>query len=386
MTFVINAIKQWKEQQNIEFLLLSDSPLFVRKLVEKVGLVLLSIKDYRSTKESFWPGYVGISYENQTIEMVFKKDMTLKDSVFFLVSVGLNVVDCNTFVEPQSPEQVQKIISTCKKEYAEEQEKSKIQDKKAQDSNKKIYYGNDMLDKSKVVINRIIEKIDWLLKDKWAYIPSRDLRIIKDKIEELKKLRMWANYDKIRDLLQELFEMVDSIEDWYFTEAEKTAIPLFEWTEVSNIDLERQISILEKVKQQKQFGWKVEVQRQDYVALWEYLVFLIFLKKDLLNSLKNLSSFLLLFFDYLQTWIMIVIVMVGLYIPINKMFGFQDSMSHLYYSLFSLGLLGLFFYIAIYFIKKEFVKKYLLIQILLFLAVVFVYFLSSSLIKNSFIL
>jgi hypothetical protein len=192
MTFVVNAIKQEKEQTNTYLFLLDiESQAIAREIIQSAGMILLSLTKYTQDKTEFGPMYVKILYNENTYDIVSSTSFTLKDLCLFFVYAGLNVVDVNFFDKPQAPEQVNRIIAFCKKAYADEkakeiEEKAKVQ----QDAEKKKYFEDHLLKDSKTAVAWILDKIDTLLRDKRIHIPAKDQKRIDSQINEIKKQRM----------------------------------------------------------------------------------------------------------------------------------------------------------------------------------------------------
>lgn len=385
MTFVVNTIKQVstgsKNPQNIQFLIDIESPLLVRKIIEQSGLVLLSLTDFSWKPESFGPVYVVVVFDNQKVRIVWKKDFSLKDFVSFCFGLWFIVEDANYFVEAQTPEQIKKIFEICKKELDDQKSAEQAVIQKVKDTERKIYYEDDWLEKAKKVIAWSLEKVNTLLTEKWAFVSAKDLRTIKEKVEELKKLRMGTNYEKIRDMLQELFSMVDHIEEDYYASLEDTSQAIFSWTKVTEVDLERQVSILEKVQQQQMFWWNVPVKRKDYVAFWAILVYLMFLKKDFLEMFQNIYFYVYRIFDWFQIGLLMICIILWGSILYLWLFSFENSLYIIYYSFFSLGFLGI-----LAFIFSRIKAKNPLFVALLFVFMIVIYFVGIPLLKHTFAL
>lgn len=385
MTFVVNTIKQdskeTKKPQNIQFLLDLESPLFARKIIEESSLVLLSLADYNWDVNSFGSLYVIISFEGKEIRLVWTKDFNLKSFVLLFLGLWFDVVDGNYFVDPQTPEQIKKVIDVCKKELEIQQESQKDAAKQEQEKEKKIYYQDDWLEKAKNVIAWSLDKVNSLLVDKWAFVSAKDLRTIKIKVEELKKMRMWTNYEKIRDMLQELFSIVDRIEEDYYASLEDSSEKLFDWTSVTAIDLERQVSILEKVQQQQMFWWNVSVKRKDYVAFGEVLIYLMFLKKDFIELFQKILLYVYRIFDFIQLGLIIILVFLWWSIVYFLLFSSSKSLDNIYYSFFTLWFLWLLSFLFSY-IKF---KNPLLVSVF-FVIMVVLYFVWIPILKHTFAL
>jgi len=383
MTFVVNTIKQdskeTKKPQNIQFLLDLSSPLFARKFIEESSLVLLSLGDYSWDLNSFGPLYVIVSFEAKEIRVVSTKDFNLKSFVLLFLGLWFDVIDWNYFVDPQTPEQIKKVIDVCKKELEIQQESQKDAAKEEQEKEKKFYYQDDWLEKAKNVIAWSLDKVNSLLVDKWAFISAKDLRTIKIKVEELKKMRMWTNYEKIRDMLQELFSIVDRIEEDYYASLEDSSEKLFDWTSVTAVDLERQVSILEKVQQQQMFWWNVSVKRKDYVAFGEVLIYLMFLKKDFIELFQKILLYVYRIFDFMQLGLIIILVFLWWSVVYFLLLSSSKWLDNIYYSFFTLWFLWLLSFLFSY-IKS---KNPLLIWVF-FVVMIVLYFVWIPILKHTF--
>ena len=130
----------------------------------------------------------------------------------------MEVVDVNDFFDMQTDEQVTRIISLCKTTYITEIETARLEKIKAQEEDqKKKYYEDRLLKRSKVSITWILDKIETLLQTKRIHIPPKDQKWIDTQINEIKKQKMGSNYEKIKVLLQDLFVFLYSVEDAHYS-------------------------------------------------------------------------------------------------------------------------------------------------------------------------
>jgi hypothetical protein len=223
-------------------------------------------------------------------------------------------------------------LQACKLELQELQEQKKLEKQQAQATEKKFFTDQNLV-KAKEVIEWLTLKIAELLTEKKAYISSKDLKTIKEKEEELKKLRMGTNYEKIKEILQEMVALVESIEMAYFAEANKTSENIFPESVVSTIDAEKEVTVLEKVKKQMWFGGMVSPLQKDYQVFGDKIIFVNFLKKDLLNSINFVTPILFKIFDLLELFIFLVLVQLSLYSVLNLLFNFTDNLDNVYLGL-----------------------------------------------------
>ena len=381
MTFLVNGIKEdWEQKQNREFLIVLDKQDLARNFLDSKWLIILSMKDFSDQVQSYGNIFLNFMLDWKSVQVVGKDDWWLKGFCLFFMALGIDVLDVNFFEDPQSPEQVQKVLQACKLEIEELKKQKELQKQQAQATEKKFFNDQNLV-KAKEVIEWLTLKIADLLTEKKAYISSKDLKTIKEKEEELKKLRMGTNYEKIKEILQEMVALVESIEMAYFDEANKTSEPIFTESVVSTVDAEKEVTVLEKVKKQMWFGWMISPLQKDYQVFGEKIIFVNFLKKDLLNRLNFLTSILFKTFDLLELFIFLLLIQLSTYSVLNLLFSFTDNLDNVYMNFVSFGWFGL-----VVFGLKYLRKENLVILILLFLAIIPLYFWMISMIKNSFAL
>lgn len=383
MIFVVNAIKQENETTNTySFLLDVDSEQTWRLLIQKTWLLLLSIVRYSQEKTAFGPIYTKVIYEWVPYEIIAQDTFTLKDLCTFFVDCGMEVVDINSFVDVQSPEQVARIISLCKVARAAEIEKARLEKIKTEENDeKKKYFEDRLLKRAKVSITWVLDKIETLLQTKRIHIPPKDQKWIDMQLNELKKQRMWSNYEKIKVLMQDLFVFLYSLEDAHYGSMAENGETLFSGTTVSMTDLERQVEILEEVKYQSSFGWSVLWWRRQYSSFPIFPYFL-FLKKDLLALFDDLNSFMYKTYDYLLLFLSMLLVFLAGILIFDQILFLQMELTSLCYSLTQLWWFSFLFFVA-YTFKRD--DSYRLLLGLLW-AVIVVYFISFPIIEHSFAL
>ena len=73
MTFSVNGIKQEKTgKYTVEMLVCVDAPLLARKILEKMNILILSVKEFPKDKKTFGDIYFTIKQNFQDIDIVTK--------------------------------------------------------------------------------------------------------------------------------------------------------------------------------------------------------------------------------------------------------------------------------------------------------------------------
>lgn len=383
MTFVINAIKQENDKTNsYNFLLDVDSESLWRNIIQASGIILLSITKYPGKKTDFGSMYLKILYQGTPYEIVSASSLTLKDFCYSFVFLGMEVVDVNSYLDPQTPEQVSRIISFCKNAYITQKEQKHLEEQKAkEEESKKKYYEDRLLKRAKISTEWILDKITTILQNKDIHIPPKDQKWINEQLNELKKQRMGSNYEKIRTLLQDIFVFVASLEDAHYASLTTDWTPIFSQTVVSDYDMKRQVEILEEIRYQTLFGWTLVWRRKEYWSL-SILPYLLFLKKDFFALIHDIPLLVYRLYDILLYFFMVVFIALSLTL-FYKVLTFSDlDITAIYYSFVSWGWLALLIYIASFFRKN---KDYRILLLLL-AGVFLIYYITLPIIEHSFAL
>jgi hypothetical protein len=116
MTFVVNGIQQKTNTTTpLQLLVVNDSALLVRKVLEKYNILVLSIKDYTQDPKIFGDvrakikrGFDGIT--------VITNHTDIPSACEFFLTIGLDILALNSFSKPIPEDDVKTILEqTAKK-------------------------------------------------------------------------------------------------------------------------------------------------------------------------------------------------------------------------------------------------------------------------------
>jgi len=123
----------------------------------------------------------------------------------------LDIAEINSFSHPLAIDVTQQILETMrekvKEKHVAEQQVITIQ-KEAQ---KKIY-NDPRLSRAKNVVEWIFDRIPTILDSLQGQLESDEIKHISELQEGLKKLRMGNNYEKIRDLAEDVLRWMQRME------------------------------------------------------------------------------------------------------------------------------------------------------------------------------
>ncbi|HMS91550.1 MAG TPA: hypothetical protein PKC87_04980 [Candidatus Absconditabacterales bacterium] len=340
MTFSVNGIKQEKtEKYSVEMLICVDASLLVRKLLEQRNIMILSLKEFTEDKQTFGDIYFTIDLNYQVIEIVTKyKD--IQEAANFFSYIGFDITHINSYSKPISPEQMASTIlqaqTEANKQKAAVQEK--IKNREAQEMN---VYRNEDLESAKKIIARVFEKIDETTKRSAGTIAIQDMKKIQELTEELRKVRMGTNFEKIRDTIQSLFALIEVINVQRYESIQKPSDTILPESLVTKVDLERELDMIENIRILKSLGAKIDIKKQDYATLGTSAIFWKFFQKDFLYKARNIGSLLYKTYDIIEFVLVIIASLLGIYTLANELVLFSPNQYGFSFSMITIGTRGL---------------------------------------------
>jgi len=337
MTFSVNGIKQEKnDKYKVEMLVCVDAPLLARKILEEKNILILSLKEFSQEKKTFGDVYFTIQLNFQETEIVTKhKDIQEAAKTFSLM--GFDIATINSYSTPISTEEMSIIIADAKAEAEAKKTKVKEQIKKIEAQEKKVYEDAN-LKAAKKIIFRVFEKIEETTKRSSGAIAIQDMKKIKVLSEELRKLRMGTNFEKIRETIQELFMMIEKINDEWYVSIQNPDDIITPNSLVTKVDLDRELDRMENVKILKMFHINIAAKNQDYAILGSYGIFWNFLQKDFLYKIANLWSLLYNFYDIAELLLVVIATLLGIYTLANEVLLFSTSQYGFAFSMITIGI------------------------------------------------
>ncbi len=229
------------------------------------------------------------------------------------------------------------IIAQAKTEA--EKKKNEIQQQITDEEEKeRKVYEDVKLESAKKILDRVFEKTDLTLKRSEGKIGVQDMKKIKEIAEDLKKLRMGTNFEKIRERIQELFKILERIDDEYFAAINDPNITIATDSLVTTTDVDKELERMENVKILKGLGAKISLKNQDYASFGPGAIYRKFLQKDLLLKLADVPGLLHGAYDIVELIMLVVVCLLGVYTLANEIYLFSVNQFGLSYVLMSVGL------------------------------------------------
>ncbi len=352
MTFRVNGIKQ-KQSDTTPIVLVveTDSELLVRKLLEKYTILVLSIDEYKQDPKLFGDVWAKIKRGFDGITIV-SQGTDVKKVCENLLDMGLEIAEINSYSNPLPTEAMQALIDSSRTAIQMKQamEMQTIQWKK--DEKKKIY-ADPKLARAKVVVERIFDRIPPLLESlKWQ-IEIQDIKHINSLQEDLKKLRMGNNYEKIRDLADEILDRMQHMEEIVITLHPEQATEVIKDSVVTDQDVEKEEMKFLYTQQKKALGVKLSAIANDYAVFGELSLFRKFFQKDLWNLLSSPSIILYYLHDTALVCVGFLLCIAGSFVVFNLLRPMINSLDGLRAQLIKRGTLGLLLWLGSFRKKKH---------------------------------
>lgn len=352
MTFYVNGIKQENETEHkVELLIDVEASLVARKILENHTILILSLKERTQDKHNFGDVYFTISFKGKSVDIITKYTDPQEACEFFQF-IGFDIQRVNRRSIPISETQSQDIIFKAKQQASNKIESIEAKQKAEDEAERKVY-ADEKLESAKKIILQVFEKVDHSLKRADATIEFQEMKEIKALTEELKKLRMGTNFEKIRSTIQELFKVIDTVDDAYFASIQNSNVTIAPDSLVTMTDVDRELERMEKVKILKELHIKISIKNKDYASFGAGAIYRKFLQKDLLLKLSNMSGLLRSVYDIAELILLVVISLLGVYTLVNEIYLFSFNKFGLAYMLMSVGLRGMVIFAARYFRNRN---------------------------------
>lgn len=273
------------------------------------GVVIVSIREYKEDSKSFWNVSILVSYENTDIQILTTWD-NLQDVTYFFVSLWLSPYSVNFIDNPIPDWEAKAIIDSALSKIQEENEKVK-KEKEEKEEREKKKYSEDAIEDSLKIVNFEIDHIEQILKA-WSWILSWvDIKKLEDLCNELKRIRLWTNFNKMATLIlyshkltKKAEEDILSGDNWKSFLIDKNSI-------VTNIDFISELSDLNRISGKNVVKPNLLTTDESIRnMLWLNSVFFRMFIKDFFNSCKqsSISEVFRITMELIEYIILIVIV------------------------------------------------------------------------------
>lgn len=348
MLFHIIGIKETKNKKyNMDIVIKWESKDFIKAFLQNYNIIVLNISEYQKSIEDF--GKLKMVVEYNWLQVEVSSYLTDIESAIFIFSMIWFDISYINFIDDTkiSKQKVADLILKNKKQVDDIRQQVKQVVTQKKEKERKIYK-DDKLEKTVKIAQKTFGQIDSLLQKVWNNVSRDKLRDIKVMKEELTKLKMGRNNDKMSELLEKIYEKSDEINTEYLSYLQKNTFYPIPDSIVTNIDIVSEHQKLKKAKKIKEIWAKRDKDDNYYLSFESTWLYIKFLLKDIKNKFTDISKFVYNLFWYLELATLFIIVSTTLILWVKKVSYVLDENLYNYVFLLQTSI----FWLAIFYAQK----------------------------------
>ena len=279
--------KEWK-QHELDFLLQWEDENLVRGFLSNWWIVIVSLNEFKEDPKDFSEIKMSVLYNNTEIGLLMKWE-SLEETLYSMMFLWLDPKFANYVNDPIPEEEMNSIIaSTIAKIHAINQE---IKEKKEmEEQREKKKYEESAISDSLKIINAEIDRIEQVIKAWEWVIWWIEIKELEDYLNEMKKIRLWTNFNKMASLVFDSHKLVKKAEDEIFKAYDSEKFLVDKNSSVTNID------VISDLFESKRISETATLQATNLTpgesvlnVLWPATIFLKLLKRDIIHTVKTSS-------------------------------------------------------------------------------------------------
>ncbi|HPC34180.1 MAG TPA: hypothetical protein PLP73_00835 [Candidatus Absconditabacterales bacterium] len=377
MYFHVIGIKEVKnEKYNINIVLESESISIAKDFLYFHNIVILNISEYTKPLQSFGNLAIVVKNKPQNIKIISSFDNIYHALEYFMI-IGFDIIYTNfTNEQKLSDNEISEIIRNTQEKVKKIKEATKQELQQQKEKERKIYKDNK-LNKILDISLSATQEVDLLLNtiDTSKISPDK-IRDIKLLSQELTKLRMGRNVNKMVEVLESTYQKIYEIQQE--SVFGKTPQLLISGSSISDVEIEQEYFKYQKAQNIKKIGTRRSNSDSYYLSFETTGIYLKFLFKDLKKSFKNIYLFFFNLFDFFEIFFIFTTLILVIYIRFSKISYSISQDLFLYYFLIQAGVFGFFINIT-----KLFRTKSIKINILLIIVALTLSYFILGLLKNN---
>lgn len=242
--------------------------------------MIVSINEYKENPEDFWNIIVDVTYDSSNIQLIMSWD-NLSEGVVFIISLWLRPQRVNLINNPIPEEQMTNMINSTVLEVEGEERKIKEAEELENYKERKKYEEKWIKDWLKI-LNANIDHIEQILKaGDWVLLWS-EIKELENYSSEMKKIRLWTNFNKMVSLILESNSLVKHAEKEIFDANNENKFLIDENSVITNIDVLKEYfysnNVIQRAKIQPASLTTTEIAIN---AIWGNSVLLKLLSRDI---------------------------------------------------------------------------------------------------------
>ena len=331
--------KEWK-QHELDFLLQGEDENLIGGFLSNWGIVIVSLNEFKEDPKGFSEIKMSVLYNNTEIEFLMKWE-SLEETLYSMMFLWLDPKFANYVNDPVPEEEMNSIIaSTIAKIHAVNQEIKEKKEMEKQREQKK--YEESAISDSLKIINAEIDRIEQVIKAWEWVIWWIEIKELEDYLNEMKKIRLWTNFNKMASLVFDSHKLVKKAEDEIFKAYDSEKFLVDKNSSVTNID------VISDLFESKRISETATLQATNLTpgesvlnVLWPATIFLKLLKRDIIHTVKtsSIDEVFDIVMELIEYFVLTWIVILSFLRLIAPLIGVQKFSLYFLPALWWLGLL-----------------------------------------------
>lgn len=376
MIFHVVAIRElFGKNYSMDVLFFWLSEEKVRDVLREYKLVALQLYEYKEEKvKNYWKIKILIKFEWQEIRLL--SNATEIEWIAYGLSVMWFDVENINFVENWLEQaKIDEILKTAKADATQwlNEKKEETAQKEKEDA---ALLDEKKREKYQIEINKLLNNIQKLVEKAKDFVDKDKLKNLFKQGQELSKLKMWRNFEKIAITLEKTYNQYSEIEQEYLL-AQKASRIQVAWSNVSDTYVISEIQKLEKAKWLTNV-WSTNVNDVLKANFWWFVMYLKFLKKDFVEKLKWFPDKFPKIFDDILLWMVLLETFAWLYFSLSKVLYYSDMNDYVYVMLVNFWVFWLVLYWANFIKKKSLAYNIVLLVLWMLVSILIVWILKQN--------
>lgn len=350
MIFHVVAIRElfWKNY-SMDVLIFWLSEEKVRDILREYKLVALQLYEYKEEKvKDYWKIKILINFEGQEIRLLSNAE-EIEWLAYWLSVIWFNIENINYVENGLEQEKVNEALKTAKADAEQWLTEQKNAAAKKEEEDARLI-DEKKREKYQIEINKLLNNIQKLTEKAKDYLPQEKLKALFKQGQELSKLKMWRNFEKISELLEKTYSQYGDLEQEFLVNQKASRIQVA-GSNVSDTYVISEIQKLEKAKWLTNL-WSTKVNDVLKANFWWFVMYLKFLKKDLVDKLKSFPEYFPNIFGDILLWVILLETFSWFYFSLSKIMYYNNMNEYVYVMLVNFWVFWLVLY-WINFIKKK---------------------------------
>lgn len=279
--------KNWK-QYEIDLIVYWNDENIIHDFVSNRWIVIVSLSLIKDELTSYWNIVISILYESNIIKLFLQWD-DLEQTVYFIETIWLHPETVDFVDNHISDEEMKSIIQNVSTRIHTENEEIKLKQQEEEIKERQKYEEKSVQEWLKA-INNNIDKLTQIMKAWEGILSTEELKTLEDLSNDMKKIRLWTNFNKMAELVLESHILIKKSEEQIFNAPWSQKFSIGKHSAVTNVDVLSELFTLDKSNEKSLFKPQLLTLSENiYSKLWKTMVYLQLLRRDIINAFSKAS-------------------------------------------------------------------------------------------------